>query len=99
MLAVVFFSQLTHRFASWRQLRQHAGLFSPGASARGHSTRGIRSGGNITMYTRGHAIVVKATRSMLVRHWSSLLRRHSVGVSGIMGVARTWLRRLGRMIW
>lgn len=95
---VLAYECLTHRFPSRRQLRQKPGLFSPGASARGHSTRGIRSRGGITLHTRGHALVVKAASgSMLVRrHGSSLLWLHSVGVSGVMWVAR--LRRLGRMM-
>ena len=92
------FECLTHRFPSWRQLRQQPGLFSPGASARGHSTRGVRSRGVIALHTRGCAFVVKAACwSMLVgRHGSRLLWLHSVGVNGVMWVAR--LRRLGQMM-
>lgn len=87
------FECLTRRFPSWRQLRQQPGFFSPGASARGHSTRGV-----IAVYTRGCAFVVKAACwSMLVgRHGSRLLWLHSVGVNGVMWVAR--LRRLGQMM-
>lgn len=78
---------LTHRFPSWRQLWQHAGLFSPGASARGQSTRGIGSRGGITMHAWGNTFVMKAASdSMLLRRrsGSSLLRLHSVGVDGII---------------
>lgn len=75
------------------------GFFSFGVFVRGYFIRGICFGGNIIMYIWGYVIVVKVVRFMLVRYWFSLLCWYFVGVSGIMGVVRIWLRRLGWMIW